>query len=197
MQPEQLFRIALILILVSMAGISGTFRSRARRDSGTIERSKEGWKMGAMRLIFALLLYLPIFTYMINPTWMDWSRIVLPDWLRWTGLGIGIIVVPLIYQVFSTIGANISETILTKDSHQLVTTGIYTRIRHPLYMVAGLSLVSFSLLTANWFVSAMSTISIVLIVMVVVPKEEDQLILKFGDDYRDYQKRSGKVWPRF
>lgn len=134
---------------------------------------------------------------MINPTWMNWSRIVLPDWLRWTGLGIGIIVVPLIYQVFSTIGSNISETILTKESHQLVTTGIYTRIRHPLYMVAGLTLVSFSLLTANWFVSAMSTISIVLIVMVVVPKEEDQLILKFGDDYRDYQKRSGKVWPRF
>ncbi|GMQ82896.1 MAG: protein-S-isoprenylcysteine O-methyltransferase [Rhodothermia bacterium] len=197
MRPEQLFRIALIVIVVAMAGISATFRIRARRDSGTIPRSKEGWKMGLTRLVFALLLFLPIFAYMLRPAWMSWSEIVLPEWMRWAGIGIGIIVIPLVYLVFSTIGSNISETVLTKESHQLVTTGIYSRVRHPLYMVTSLGLVSFSLLTANWFIAAMSVISITLILAVVVPKEEEQLVQHFGDDYRNYQKRSGKMWPRF
>lgn len=197
MRPEQLFRIALIVIVVAMAGISATFRIRARRDSGTIPRSKEGWKMGLTRLVFALLLFLPIFAYMLRPAWMSWSEIVLPEWMRWAGIGIGIIVIPLVYLVFSTIRSNISETVLTKESHQLVTTGIYSRVRHPLYMVTSLGLVSFSLLTANWFIAAMSVISITLILAVVVPKEEEQLVQHFGDDYRNYQKRSGKMWPRF
>lgn len=197
MQPEQLFRIALIVIVVAMAGISATFRSRAHRDSGKISRSKEGWKMGLFRLVFALLLYLPIFAYMIRPAWMSWSEIALPEWMRWTGFGMGIIVIPLIYLVFSAIGSNISETVFTKESHRLITTGIYTRVRHPLYMVSALALISFSLLTANWFIAAMSVISMALVLTVVVPKEEKQLIQKFGDDYRNYQKRSGKMWPRF
>ena len=197
MKSEQLFRIALIVIVVTMAGISATFRSRAHRDSGKISRSKEGWKMGLFRLVFALLLYLPIFAYMIRPAWMSWSEIALLEWMRWTGFGMGIIVIPLIYLVFSAIGSNISETVFTKDSHRLITTGIYTRVRHPLYMVFALSLISFSLLTANWFIAAMSVISMALVLTVVVPKEEKQLIQKFGDDYRNYQKRSGKMWPRF
>ncbi|MCH8245212.1 MAG: isoprenylcysteine carboxylmethyltransferase family protein [Bacteroidetes bacterium] len=197
MESELIFRIALIVIVVAMAGISATFRSRAHRDSGKISRSKEGWKMGLFRLVFALLLYLPIFAYMIRPAWMSWSEIALPEWMRLTGLGMGIIVIPLIYLVFRAIGSNISETVFTKESHRLITTGIYTRVRHPLYMVSALALVSFSLLTANWFIAAMSVISMALILAVVVPKEEKQLIQKFGDDYRNYQKRSGKMWPRF
>ncbi len=28
---------------------------------------------------------------MINPSWMAWSSLRLPEWLRWTGVGVGAI----------------------------------------------------------------------------------------------------------
>jgi protein-S-isoprenylcysteine O-methyltransferase Ste14 len=36
----------------------------------------------------------------------------------------------------------------------------------------------------------------VVISRVVIPREEAQLILKFGDDYRAYQQRTGRLVPR-
>jgi protein-S-isoprenylcysteine O-methyltransferase Ste14 len=48
--------------------------------------------------------------------------------------------------MFLSIGANISETILTKRTHQLVTHGPYRWIRHPLYAFSLLELFSLALL---------------------------------------------------
>lgn len=149
-----------------------------------------------MRLVFALPLFLSILAYMINPAWMDWSSVSLPVWLRWGGAVLGVGVMPLMYWLFSTIGDNISETVLTKESHELVTNGPYRWVRHPLYAVAPLMLIAVSLLAANWFIGGMTVIALVMIVLVVVPKEEANLIETFGDDYRAYMKRTGRLLPR-
>ncbi len=109
-------------------------------------------------------------------------------------LGVG--VMPLMYWLFSTIGHNISETVLTKQTHELVTNGPYRWVRHPLYAVAPLMLIAVSLLAANWFIGGMTLIALVLIVLVVIPKEEANLIETFGDDYRAYMKRTGRLFPR-
>ena len=115
---------------------------------------------------------------------MDWSSVSLPEWLRWGGAVLGVGVMPLMYWLFSTIGDNISETVLTKETHQLVTNGPYRWVRHPLYAVAPMMLIAVSLLAANWFIGGMTVIALVMIVLVVVSKEEANLIETFGDDYR-------------
>jgi hypothetical protein len=44
--------------------------------------------------------------------------------------------VPAAWWVFSSIGRNVTETVLTKADHTLVTTGPYRWLRHPLYATA-------------------------------------------------------------
>ncbi|NNE36440.1 MAG: isoprenylcysteine carboxylmethyltransferase family protein [Rhodothermales bacterium] len=177
--------------------ISMVFRRKARRSSGTIERASEGAPLIIIRIVFASLLYLPILAYMIQPEWMSWASVTLPGWLRFVGIGIGIVNLPFVYSVFKSIGSNISETVLTKDTHELVTTGPYRFIRHPLYAASSVGLIGFSLITANWFIAGMSTVAIVVVLYVVIPKEETHLVDFFGERYETYRTGTGRLLPRF
>ena len=190
-----MFRWILIVVFVGNIGISAYFRKKARQVE-TITRAEEGARFVLLRLVFALPLFLSILAYLINPAWMNWSSVALPAWLQWGGAALGVGVIPLTYWVFSTIGSNISETVLTKETHQLVTSGPYRWVRHPLYVVGTLILTAISLLTANWFIGGMTVIALVMIALVVIPKEEANLIETFGDDYRAYMKRTGRLVPR-
>jgi len=196
MANDQLFRWFFIAIFVGTLSISGYFRRRARQSGEAIPRVREGKLALLSRLLLAAPLYLSIFAYMLNPAWMAWSAISLPTWLRWVGTAVGLAMLPLLYGVFSSIGNNISETFLTKEKHVLVTHGPYRWVRHPLYSAATISLVSLSMLAANWFMLAMACAAFLGIAVLVIPREEAELIRKFGDEYREYRERTGRFAPR-
>jgi len=179
-----------------MLFISGYFRYRARQSGEVIPRAREGKPAVLGRLLFAAPLFLSIFAYMLNPQWMAWSSLLLPDWLRWLAAAVGLAMLPMIYWMFRSIGKNISETFLTKESHVLVTHGPYRWIRHPLYTFAMIGLISLSLLAANWFMLLLSCLAFIGIAAFVVPREEAELGRKFGEAYRVYQERTGRFIPR-
>ena len=196
MANDQLFRWIFVAIFVGTLSISGYFRRRARQSGEAIPRAREGKFVLLSRLLFAAPLYLSIFAYLLNPAWMAWSAISLPTWLRWLGAAVGLAMLPLLYWVFSSIGNNISETFLTKGKHVLVTYGPYRWVRHPLYSAATISLVSLSMLAANWFMFAMACAAFLGIAVLVIPREEAELIRKFGDEYREYMERTRRFAPR-
>ena len=127
---------------------------------------------------------------------MAWSALSLPTWLRWLAAAVGLASLPLVYWVFSSIGNSISETFLTKEKHALVTHGLYRWVRHPLYSAATMSLVTLSVLAANWFMLAMACAAFFSIAKLVIPREEMELTQKFGDEYREYRERTGRFAPR-
>ena len=196
MANERLFRWFFVGIFVGILSISGYFRYRARQFGEAIPRAREGNLAMLTRFLFAAPLYLPIFAYMLNPAFMAWSSIPLPVGLRWLGAAVGLGALPLVYWVVSSIGNNISETFLTKEKHVLVTHGPYRWVRHPLYSTATIALVSLSILAANWFMLAMACVAFIGIAALVIPREEAELIRKFGDEYREYVLRTGRFAPR-
>jgi protein-S-isoprenylcysteine O-methyltransferase Ste14 len=144
MDHQQLFRWFFIAIFIITLAISGYFRRQARQ-AGVIRRAQEGWHILALRVLFAAPLYGSILAYMVNPSWMAWSMLSLPTWLRWLGVLVGFGMLPVIYWVMRSIGGNVSETVLTKATHALVTHGPYRWVRHPLYSVATVIFVALSL----------------------------------------------------
>lgn len=126
---------------------------------------------------------------------MEWSLLGFPLWLRWLAAFISAIMLPLLFMVFSGVGKNISETYLTKGNHQLVTHDPYCWIWHPLCTVATMMLLSLSIVAANRFMMVMALIAFAAIAVFVVPGKEDELIYKFGNEYLEYQKRTGRLVP--
>lgn len=196
MISDQPFRWFFIAIFLGAIFISSYFRRRARQVGGTIPRASEGGRSVFLRLLVAAPLYLSFFAYMLNPRWMEWSSLSLPTWLRWVGVVAGLGTLPMIYWVMISIGKNVSETVRTKEGHTLVSHGPYRWIRHPLYTVATLAFVSLGVVASNWFIMAIALVAFLGIAIFVVPKEENELVHKFGAAYQEYQLRTGKFTPR-
>ena len=193
---ENIFRFLAAVILFTGMSISIYFRRKADRDTGEkLSRKADGNAMMTAIRIGGLVLWLSPFVYLINPAWMAWSKVGLPDSVRWLGVGIGVLCVFGIYWLFSSIGSGITPTSATRKEHKLVTNGIYRYIRHPLYTFGSSMFVAFGMMADNWFIAALGILTFILMA-IRTPKEEANLIEKFGDEYRDYMKRTGRFLPK-
>ena len=192
---ENIFRILAALILFTCIGISVYHRLKADKDSGEkISRKVDGSIMMTIIKVGGLILWLSPLVYLINPNWMNWSKIGLPESIRWLGVGIGILCVLGIYWLFSSIGNGITPTSATRQQHQLVTSGPYRWVRHPLYTVGSSMFISFGMMADNWFIAALGLLAFIGMAA-RTPKEEANLIEKFGDEYREYMKHTGRFLP--
>ncbi|HLA99387.1 MAG TPA: isoprenylcysteine carboxylmethyltransferase family protein [Anaerolineales bacterium] len=192
---EWLFRLVAGILLLSALGISVTYRHRANKSGDDISPKEEGRLILALRSIFGLAGWLSALVYLINPYWMAWAQLDLPDWARWTGAAIMAVCLPLIFWVFSSLGNNVTPTVVTRREHSLVVHGPYRWVRHPLYTVGFISFIGFSLLSAMWFTALALVLGFSVLVM-RTPLEEKRLIERFGDEYQEYMRRTGRYLPR-
>jgi len=193
---ENIFRIVAAAILFTSIGISIYNRHKADIDSGEkLSRKVDGTPMMTAIRIGGLILWLSPFVYLANPAWMNWSKLGLPESVRSVGVGIGVLCVLGIYWLFSSIGSGITPTSATRQHHTLVTYGIYRYVRHPLYTVGSSLFISFGMIADNWFIAALGICTFILMA-IRTPKEEANLIEKFGDEYREYMKTTGRFFPK-
>src|SRR5262245_29944584 len=101
-----MFRWLTLAIFLAAIGTSTVHRARARRATGTIPRSRESGSLRAARALVALPLFGGILVYFVNPRWMAWASLPLPDWVRWLRVGVGVLVVPFIHRLLSALGSN-------------------------------------------------------------------------------------------
>jgi protein-S-isoprenylcysteine O-methyltransferase Ste14 len=194
---ENIFRLLAAVILITGMSISSYFRRKADRESGEkISRNADGSLMATIIRIGGLLLWLSPFVYLINPAWMAWSKIGLPEWIRWLGVAIGVLSVAGVYWLFSSIGSGITPTSATRREHTLVTIGPYRWVRHPLYTIGSSMFISFGMMADNWYIALLGILAFIAMA-IRTPKEEANLIEKFGDEYREYMTRTGRFLPKF
>ena len=195
MECEQTFRFILILGFAAIVPIGAYHRVKSRATGEKLDRRQEG--------IFILVTLRPIgiasmiglVTYMVNPASMVWSSVALPGWLRWGGVVLGMTGGLLFVVTFRTLGKNLTDTVVTRVEHTLVTRGPYRWVRHPFYLATALSVVANSLVTANWFLALTGGILFGLVVL-RTRTEEEKLIERFGEDYKEYMERTGRFLPR-
>jgi protein-S-isoprenylcysteine O-methyltransferase Ste14 len=197
MTDESIFRslVILSLVLTLPIGLYHRIRSQATREK--LARREEGiFIMIGLRLC-GLVALIALVVYLINPSWMVWSSVPLPTWFRWIGGCLAVFALPsLLFWTFHSLGKNLTDTVVTRREHTLVTHGPYRWVRHPFYDVVLLGVVSMSLLIANWLM-ALSGLTTFAMLVVRTRIEEEKLIERFGDEYRSYISRTGKFLPQF
>lgn len=196
-QDERVFRSAVVVLLVAALSISGYHRRKAEKAGeeriSTLE--EEGLPTAVALRSAGLALWLSVAAYVIDPRLMRWSSVDLPAPVRWAGAGLGTATLSLFWWIFDSIGENITPTVATRKDHDLVTSGPYHMVRHPLYSVGTVFFASLGVLAANWFV-VLSNLSALAMLLVRLPKEEAKLIERFGEEYEEYMERTGRFLPR-
>jgi len=112
----------------------------------------------------------------------------------WAGLSLGVAGLVLNHLATQTLGA-FFDRIAIKDNHELVTHGVYARVRHPIYTSYLCIFFGFTLMMG----SAPGALAMLAVCSLWfgtrIPIEEAMLEETFGDAYRAYRKRSWRLVP--
>ena len=133
--------------------------------------------------------------YAVNPPWLSAFAIPFPMWVRWIGVGLTVLSILLLVWVHHTLGTHWSTSLQLQEKHTLVTSGPYRWVRHPMYTVLFGFFVGVLLISAFWPVALLVVVSI-LMLYARIGKEEAMMIEQFGDAYRAYMRRTGRLLPR-
>jgi protein-S-isoprenylcysteine O-methyltransferase Ste14 len=101
----------------------------------------------------------------------------------------------LFYRSHADLGSNWSKTLEIRDNHQLVTTGVYSKVRHPMYSAIFLYVVAQALLLPNWIAGPAGLIAFSTMYFMRVSFEERMMLERFGDDYALYVQRTKRLIP--
>ncbi len=128
-----------------------------------------------------------LITLLVIP-WLVWQAITLTTVDVVTLLGIAIVIPSMILLIIARfqLGSSFS---LSAQAKELRTTGLYSKLRHPVYVFGQLLLLGLVLcIKAPMFFLAWG----LLVVMQILraKREEEVLEAKFGDEYREYKKRT-------
>lgn len=93
------------------------------------------------------------------------------------------------------LGRNWSVTLDTRRTHNLVNTGIYAHLRHPMYTAFWLLALAQAALLPNWFAGLAGPVAWATLFFLRVKREERLMIDTFGDQYRRYMQRTKRVLP--
>lgn len=194
MITENTYRWLLILGFASLTCIGMYYRVRS--NSGEqLDRRQEGWFILVTLRLIALVWFAGLISYMINPAKLAFTAFGLPDGVRLFGGLLAVASTFLKVWTFHSLGTNLTDTVVTREQHALVTHGPYRFVRHPFYTSFAMDVVGISLLIANWASLVLGGAAMVILIC-RTSIEERKLIERFGDGYRDYMGTTGKYLPR-
>lgn len=116
---------------------------------------------------------------------------------RMNALGVGFALsgLWLFWRAHADLGTYWSPALELREGHQLVTHGIYARIRHPMYPVLFLITAAQACFLANWVAGPAGFVAFVVLYLPRVNHEERMMATAFASDWSTYTARTGRLLP--
>jgi protein-S-isoprenylcysteine O-methyltransferase Ste14 len=137
---------------------------------------------------YALTPWLDGVNYRLSPEARERAGVV--------GTALIVAAVWLFWRSHADLGRNWSPSLQLREEHALVTEGVYRHVRHPMYASEWLWGVAQALLLQNWVAGWAGLVLFTPLYVLRVPREERMMLDRFGEGYRAYMDRTGRVVPR-
>jgi len=118
-----------------------------------------------------------------------------PVALRLIGVAVFILAIWLLHRSHADLGRHWSHTVEVRPGNPLVVDGVYRRIRHPMYTAHLLWGIAQALLIPNLIAGPLALVLMIAILRIRIPREERTMRDEFGDAYRQYEQRTGRLLP--
>jgi protein-S-isoprenylcysteine O-methyltransferase Ste14 len=109
---------------------------------------------------------------------LTWLGIGLALWARWH------------------LGQYWSGRVTIKEGHELIRTGPYAHLRHPIYSGLDLATIGTALVINRWG-CAVGVVLVIVAYWIKARKEEAMLSIRFGAAFQEHCRRTGFLFPKF
>jgi len=195
MTQEIVFKILMLLAFIVMFVIRIYFQSRVLHEDRQIDikENKLSLAAGSIAALTTLIFgaeYIFFqgafkFTYLFS----------YPYLLRWIGVLLLAAGIYLLASAHYHLGRSFHSLVVSKQDHQLVTSGPYRWIRHPIYTAYLMNYIAGGLIASNLVLTFVPVIFFGMMIINRIPREEALMREEFGQDYIDLEKRTGRLLP--
>ena len=143
------------------------------------------------KILTALLLFSPVFRRgVLSQRFLGFSPAA-----QW--IGVVLTALGILFTIWARvhIGRNWSARVVIKEQHELIRTGPYRFVRHPIYTGLLIAILGTALVTGEWrgvFALAFAIFGFAW----KAKREEEMLSGEFGDEYTRYRNETGMLIPR-
>jgi len=182
-----------VFVVGNVAGVA----IRVPRDNRSKQVRVVDDRKGPLEVLLLALMTLAILLPILA---MATSLLAFADYpLRPASVAVGAISMGLYLWVFhrshADLGDNWSMTLQLRESHHLVATGIYRRVRHPMYAALYLLALAQALLVPNFVAGPAMLTAFTAMFFLRLGPEEQMMVDRFGDEYRAYAARTKRLIP--
>ncbi|WP_375595513.1 protein-S-isoprenylcysteine O-methyltransferase [Algihabitans albus] len=167
---------------------------RRTRDNVVVDDRKT---LGERLLLAGMFLTMGILPLLQLATGiMDVAAYSLPTWATAIGAALQVPFLWLFWRSHADLGRNWSVSLEIRKDHNLVTQGVYARMRHPMYAAIWIAAIAQPLLIHNWIAGLLVIPTFAAMYLLRIPQEEAMMQAQFGADYDRYAAQTGRIWPR-
>ncbi len=190
---------ALTLKIIFMVGFVAMYAIRfphlkANKQNKIALSKADGLEKGLLFLATLGMQLLPLL-YVFTPLF-GFADYDLPLWASIVGIALYATGIFMFWKSHHDLGRNWSVTLEVRESHELVTGGIYKRIRHPMYSAVWLIVIAQALLLPNAVGGLSGVACFGTLYFMRVGKEEKMMLDEFGAAYQTYMQKTGRIFPK-
>ncbi|MEM8651173.1 MAG: protein-S-isoprenylcysteine O-methyltransferase [Pseudomonadota bacterium] len=120
----------------------------------------------------------------------------LPVFLIWIGAALAPPMLFLFWRSHTDLGRNWSAKLEIHSEQKLVTKGVYSRVRHPMYLALWLAVIAQPLLIHDWLAGFLVVPIFLTMYLSRIRNEEAMMQRQFGSDYIEYMQKTGRIFPK-
>lgn len=162
-----------------------------QRHKGTLERLQFALVgVGGMGLPVSYLL-----AACLGAPWLSFANYPLRPWAFGCGLAFVAIWLWLFHRSHADLGTNWSVKLELREHHRLITSGVYARIRHPMYTAIFCHAFAQAFLLPNWIAGPAMLVAFSIMFAARLRAEERMMRERFGAEYEAYALRTKRLIP--
>lgn len=198
MQSETWFKLAFVAAFVYAVAVAvSTARQATRRHGGSLNQLEHEVRgLIAVRAALGLVFYAMLGVWLVRSRSPAWAQIPVPGVLRWGAVAMLVPILAFFTWSFRSLGPNYRGGVGLHAGHELVTTGAYRWVRHPIYISFIAVMFAVLLLSANWVIGIAGILLVWSIAAARIPVEERELRQRFPAKWEQYRERTGRIFPR-
>jgi len=193
MRIQQPWNLVFLVGFIVYVTIRGVFKTRSKNVE-TVDDRVDRLEKALLLIVIPGALLLPLIYLFSN--WLAFADYRILTFAKWLGTFFMVVALWLFWRSHHDLGRNWSQSLEVRKEHRLVTYGVYRKIRHPMYASIWLWSLAQGLLLENWLAGWYAFVAFAIMYFIRTPREERMMCEHFGDQYRNYMEKTGRLFPR-